>query len=96
MKIRRELLKRLVAFFCFFLIIAFACVIFLSHSFECVDRGCVICYTINSWRSILSAFYLCALICCAVELRPAAFRRLLLPLFIQLRTPVRLKVKLSD
>ena len=53
MKIRRQLIKRIIAVLSVMLFLAYAFVAFVPHAHDCVDSHCAICSMLEASRNVL-------------------------------------------
>ena len=88
--------KRIVAFLCILLVIAYTSIIFLPHAHDCVGSDCTVCALIETSRNTMIGLVLAAAV---HQLANILFTISCSYKSISLGdsgTPVALKVKLSD
>lgn len=88
--------KKWIVFLCVILILSYVSILFFSHSMECFDTDCAICTMIETSRRMLLAMVLFAFIGLTVKMKRTVFDNPFKRISCRERTPVGLKVKLSN
>ena len=78
------------------LILAYALIVFIPHSHECVELHCAVCDTIKSVQKLISGAIIVIALCLAPKILFIATNAYLIAIKARDCTPVGLKVKLSD
>ena len=88
--------KKWIVFLCVVLILSYVSVLFFSHSMECFDTDCAICTMIEASRRMLLALVLFAVTGLTLTVKHSVFAVHFSSVSYRERTPVGLKVKLSN
>ena len=88
--------KKWIVFLCVVLILSYMSVLFFSHAMECYDADCAICTMIETSRRMLLAWALIAFLGLTVKINRNSFAVHFPTISCRERTPVGLKVKLSN